>query len=39
MYGLLPDPLAIGLALLMAVAYSLLMIGLAIHSFSRREFS
>ncbi|MCB1942778.1 MAG: ABC transporter permease [Candidatus Accumulibacter sp.] len=39
MYGLLPDPWVMGLALLMAVAYSALMIGLAIHSFSRREFS
>lgn len=39
MYGLLPDLPAMGLALLMAVAYALAMIGLAIHAFSRREFS
>lgn len=39
MYGLLPDLPALGLALLMAVAYALAMIGLAIQAFSRREFS
>lgn len=39
MYGLPPDRSAMGLALVMAVAYSLLMIGLAINAFSRREFS
>lgn len=39
MYGLLPDLPTMGLAAAMAVAYAMLMIGLAIHAFSRREFS
>lgn len=39
MYGLPPDLQTTGQALLMAVAYAMLMIGLAIHAFSRREFS
>lgn len=39
MYGLAPDTPTIGLAGLMAVAYAILMIGLAIHAFARREFS
>ena len=39
MYGLLPDLAAMGLATLMACAYIGLMVGLAIHFFSRREFS
>ena len=39
MYGLAPDFQTTGLAVLMAVAYAVLMIGLAIHAFSRREFS
>lgn len=39
MYGLLPDVPAIGLAILMAVAYSLAMLGLAIQAFSQREFA
>lgn len=39
MYSQLPDLPAMGLAVLMAVGYSVLLIGLAIHSFSRREFS
>lgn len=39
MYGLMPDVSAMGLALLMAIAYIGLMVGLAVHSLSRREFS
>lgn len=39
MYGLLPDVPAMGLALCMALAYAMGLIGLAIHGFSRREFS
>lgn len=39
MYGLVPDIQTMGLATSMAVAYAMLMIGLAIHAFSRREFS
>jgi Cu-processing system permease protein len=39
MYGSAPDELTIGLALLMALAYVGVMIGLAIHFFARREFS
>lgn len=39
MYGLVPDVQTTGLAFLMALAYATLMIGLAIHAFSRREFS
>lgn len=39
MYGQMPDLGAMELALPMAIAYAGLMVGLAIHSFSRREFS
>ena len=39
MYGLLPDLQTMGLAAAMAIAYAMLMVGLAIHAFSRREFS
>lgn len=39
MYGLLPDLPAMGLALLMALAYTTIMLGLAIQVFSKREFS
>lgn len=39
MYGLMPDASAMALAPLMAIAYALAMIGLAIDAFSRREFS
>jgi hypothetical protein len=39
MYGVPPDGMAMVLAGLTGVAYSGLMVGLAIYSFSRREFS
>jgi len=39
MYGVLPDGWAIVLSLLMALAYSLAMIGFSVYTFSRREFS
>jgi Cu-processing system permease protein len=39
MYGLVPDLTAMVLALAMATAYAVAMIGLAVCSFSRREFS
>lgn len=39
MYGSSPDGLSIGLALLMALAYIVTMIGLSIHFFGKREFS
>jgi Cu-processing system permease protein len=39
MYDIHPDFTAISLSLLMAVGYSLLMLGLAVIIFSRREFS
>jgi ABC-type transport system involved in multi-copper enzyme maturation permease subunit len=39
MYGLVPDNSALALGLLTAVLYAAAMIGLSIHSFSRREFS
>ena len=39
MYGLLPDLQAIILSLLMALAYSLAMVALSVHAFSKREFS
>lgn len=39
MYGVLPDISAIGLAVLMAGAYTVTMLGLSIHAFSQREFS
>jgi Cu-processing system permease protein len=39
MYGLPPDMPAMSLALLMAAAYTMAMVGLAVHAFSRREFS
>ncbi|MQM32212.1 MAG: hypothetical protein CRU78_17575 [Candidatus Accumulibacter phosphatis] len=39
MYGLVPDIQTTAMALSMAFAYAILMIGLAIHAFSQREFS
>lgn len=39
MYGLPPDMWAMTWAFLMAAAYTMAMVGLAIHAFSRREFS
>lgn len=39
MYGIQPDLSALGLGVLMAVLYGGTMIALAIHAFSRREFS
>ncbi len=39
MYGLPPDMPAMSLALVMAAAYTMAMVGLAVHAFSRREFS
>lgn len=39
MYGQMPDLGAMELALPMAIAYAGLMVGLAVHSLSRREFS
>jgi len=39
MYGILPDLLAILLSVGMALAYLLAMLGFAIYTFSRREFS
>lgn len=39
MYNQVPELALIGYALLMAVAYVVVMLGLAVHTFSRREFS
>lgn len=39
MYGLMPEPGTMALALAMALAYATVMIGLAVQAFARREFS
>ncbi len=39
MYGMVPDAMTALLSVVMALAYTALMLGLALHAFSRREFS
>ena len=39
MYGTAPDPGAMALGVVLALSYAGVMVGLAVHAFSRREFS